>query len=197
LTEQDILYLFQILDHFEIDNLELLVHIPTVNLQKLQDLVETCQFYIDMHVLEANFEERFQNQKVTINPVHGTLDFLTSCGKINKDYFDSTSEGIRESKDHNSCLRGKISIDINGQIKNCPSMITSFGHFEETNFDEVISNPSFNKQWNINKDSISVCRDCEYRYVCTDCRAFTESGELFGKPLKCRYNPYKGVWEDD
>ena len=47
-----------------------------------------------------------------------------------------------------------------------------------------------------------VCKDCEFRYICTDCRAYTEKthtneeGLDTSKPLKCGYNPYTGEWEE-
>ena len=48
---------------------------------------------------------------------------------------------------------------------------------------------------NIKKDQISVCKDCEFRYVCTDCRAYTQnSGDQYSKPLKCNYDPYTATW---
>jgi len=49
---------------------------------------------------------------------------------------------------------------------------------------------------NITKDQINICKDCEYRYFCTDCRAYKEDpDDNFSKPLKCGYDPYQGQWE--
>ncbi|HLT42986.1 MAG TPA: hypothetical protein VKZ95_09805, partial [Sphingobacteriaceae bacterium] len=43
---------------------------------------------------------------------------------------------------------------------------------------------------------VDVCKDCEFRYICQDCRAYLKnSDDLYSKPLKCTYNPYEGVWE--
>jgi len=56
---------------------------------------------------------------------------------------------------------------------------------------------NFKKYWNITKDQIETCKDCEFRYVCTDCRAYLKNpSSMFSKPLKCGYNPYKGIWEE-
>jgi SPASM domain peptide maturase of grasp-with-spasm system len=72
-------------------------------------------------------------------------------------------------------------------------MPQSFGNIKDTPLKEVISNSNFKKYWNITKDDIKVC---EFRYVCTDCRAYTEDpNDLSSKPLKCGYNPYTNVWE--
>jgi len=39
-------------------------------------------------------------------------------------------------------------------------------------------------------------KDCEFRYICTDCRVFIqEDTDILSKPLKCKYNPYEATWE--
>ncbi|MDE5437495.1 grasp-with-spasm system SPASM domain peptide maturase [Elizabethkingia meningoseptica] len=124
-----------------------------------------------------------------------------SCGNVSKEYFVSNIKFFTESKAHNSCLNKKISIDKDGNIKNCPSMQQHYGSVKNTLIKNVLNHPDFKKYWNLNKDDIEVCKDCEFRYICTDCRAYTErshineSGLDISKPLKCGYNPYIGEWE--
>jgi radical SAM protein with 4Fe4S-binding SPASM domain len=48
----------------------------------------------------------------------------------------------------------------------------------------------------LSKDKIDICRDCEYRYVCYDCRADYCGQNNFSKPWYCTYDPYKGEWEN-
>lgn len=123
------------------------------------------------------------------------------CGVINTKYFNTNLWKVLESMNHNSCINLKISIDINGDIKNCPSMPESYGNIKNTIIEEAINKPGFKKYWNVTKDQIDVCKDCEFRYVCTDCRAYTErttfKDELdLSKPLKCGYNPYTNEWAE-
>ena len=94
----------------------------------------------------------------------------------------------------NGCLNRKISIDETGKVKNCPSMTKEFGHINDTSLTTIAHDKDFQKPWNINKDSIDTCKDCEYRYICTDCRAYTTDGGLHSKPAKCQYDPYTGKW---
>jgi len=120
-----------------------------------------------------------------------------SCGRISPDFFTINMKTFTESLRHNSCLNRKVSVDRNGEIKNCPSMVDSYGNVRDTSFRDALELPGFKKYWGINKDMISGCKDCEFRYVCTDCRAYTEDPEdLLSKPLKCGYNPYTGEWAD-
>jgi SPASM domain peptide maturase of grasp-with-spasm system len=120
-----------------------------------------------------------------------------NCGVINKIQFSSNLSLFTESQHHNSCLNRKIAIDVDGSIKNCPSLPQSFGNIKETQLREALEHPDFKKYWNITKDQIEVCKDCEFRYICTDCRAYTENpDDNYSKPLKCGYNPYTNTWEE-
>lgn len=119
------------------------------------------------------------------------------CGIINHINFTPNIETFTESLKYNSCLNRKLSIDTNGNIKNCPSMSKSYGNVNDTSFIEAIEKAGFKDMWKITKDEIKVCRDCEFRYICTDCRAYIEEpDDLYSKPLKCGYDPYTCTWSD-
>jgi len=92
-------------------------------------------------------------------------------------------------------MNRKISIDQDGFVKNCPSMQASFGHHKTVSLIEVVKNDVFKEMWYLHKDKIKKCQDCEFRYACTDCRAYVEDPhDRLSKPLKCGYDPYKGTW---
>jgi len=118
------------------------------------------------------------------------------CGRISLDSFRIQSvKGTTENLLYNGCLNRKISIDERGYIKNCPSMERSFGHINEQSLLSVVVNEEFLALWGINKSMINVCSACEFRSVCTDCRAFVNTeGGVYAKPSKCKYDPYSGVW---
>lgn len=120
-----------------------------------------------------------------------------NCGIISLEYLNPSLKLISESQSNNTCLNRKISIDKYGNIKNCPSMKESFGNIKDTTLEEALNHPNFKKYWSITKDQITVCKDCEFRHICTDCRAYVENPEdQYSKPLKCGYNPYTNVWEE-
>ncbi len=49
--------------------------------------------------------------------------------------------------------------------------------------------------WRIKKDMIDVCKICEFRYICPDCRVFiTDDTDILSKPKKCNYDPITAVW---
>jgi SPASM domain peptide maturase of grasp-with-spasm system len=100
-----------------------------------------------------------------------------------------------ESRIANNCLNKKVCIDRKGYIKNCLSMKDNYGHIENTLIAEVIQKEDFQKMWQIKKDNIEVCKNCEFRYMCLDCRVYTsDKNNLFSKPQKCTYDPYTTTW---
>ncbi|MGD1846877.1 MAG: grasp-with-spasm system SPASM domain peptide maturase [Salibacteraceae bacterium] len=118
-----------------------------------------------------------------------------SCGKIGIHLMTPNIQHYNEALHHNSCLNRKIGIDSNGNIKNCPAMRESYGNIHNSKLEQAIEKPGFKKYWNLNKDRIKGCKDCEFRYVCTDCRAYVEQPQdRLSKPLKCGYDPIEGKW---
>jgi len=114
-------------------------------------------------------------------------------------FFSINFETFSESQHHNACLNCKISVSKNGDIKNCPSMDNSYGNLsQDINLRNIIENKTFKRFWDISKDKVLVCKDCEYRYCCTDCRVFIDdlNNEL-SRPSKCNYNPYQGLWKGE
>lgn len=119
------------------------------------------------------------------------------CGHIDIGNFSNNMEFFSEAKQHNTCLNRKVTIDAAGEIKNCPSMTKSYGNILDTTIGQAVNKAGFKDLWDITKDEIAICKDCEFRNVCTDCRAYLQNpGDLYSKPLKCGYNPYTNKWED-
>lgn len=122
----------------------------------------------------------------------------THCGLISTAYFSINLATFLESQKHNTCLNRKISIDAEGNIKNCPSMTQSYGNIRDTTLKEAIEKQGFKDVWYIHKDQIEVCKDCEFRNICTDCRAYIQDpNNIYSKPAKCSYDPYTATWGTD
>ncbi len=123
------------------------------------------------------------------------IDSADCCGVVDEVYFSVNLEMAAESLKYNSCLNRKISVDPRGAIKNCPSLPETFGRVQDSSLHSALAHKGFKDLWEINKDQIEVCKDCEFRYVCTDCRAFiTDPDNRFSKPSKCAYDPYTAEW---
>ncbi|HEX6746216.1 MAG TPA: grasp-with-spasm system SPASM domain peptide maturase [Longimicrobium sp.] len=123
------------------------------------------------------------------------VDSHAHCGAVAPEWFSPSLEGFAEATRFNSCLNRKLSIDAAGEIRNCPSLPRSFGNAAHTRLDEALEHPAFRELWAITKDQVETCRDCEFRYVCTDCRAWVrDPADRLSKPSGCSYDPYAARW---
>lgn len=98
----------------------------------------------------------------------------------------------------NTCWYGKFTITPSGDIIPCIfARDNVMGNILTTDLNNFLVSDILKKYWYLPKDEIDVCKDCEYRYACKDCRPLGEAidGNFLGKFSRCTYNPYKGVWE--
>jgi radical SAM protein with 4Fe4S-binding SPASM domain len=73
------------------------------------------------------------------------------------------------------------------------------GDVKKQTLGEILAGKPLADLWTINMDSIEVCRDCEYRYACNDCRVTAcqgDPGHLHAANPGCAYDPYTGTWRD-
>lgn len=137
-------------------------------------------------------------EKSKLVNIYYSSDFITNhqyCGQVSALNFSSNPKQVFKSLNFNSCLYKKIGIDVQGNIKNCPSLSQVIGNINDTNFELNLHSFSTDK---IKKDDIEVCQDCEFRHICTDCRAFTDSNSRpNARPSKCQYNPYISKWSHE
>jgi SPASM domain peptide maturase of grasp-with-spasm system len=194
-------FLFSKISHSIIDNIEVIMpYLCESETEKWKNFVKQefrihfVQFY-NAPIYETLLEPK--NGHGSVVTIKDSFTNQKNCGVISPFYFVSNIHSFTEAQKHNSCLNRKISIDTEGYIRNCPSMPEHYGNIKDTTLQEALQHPDFKKYWFINKDQISVCKDCEFRYICTDCRAYRENPEdLYSKPLKCGYNPYTCEWEE-
>ncbi|MGB3183895.1 MAG: grasp-with-spasm system SPASM domain peptide maturase [Cyclobacteriaceae bacterium] len=139
------------------------------------------------HILENDYcDVIFTTQKV---------DSDQCCGIVSSQYFSPNIHHFTEATAFNTCLNRKIGIDTAGRIKNCPSQTEDYGNVQDMPLTEALRNKEFTKYWKLKKNDITTCKDCEFRYICTDCRVFRESEDLYAKPSKCSYDPYTCTWQ--
>jgi len=108
-------------------------------------------------------------------------------------------EDFYNKKDYNSCLRGKIAITAEGDILPCIMMRDDIiGNIRENSLQDIFADKKIDLYWELSKDKIDICKKCEYRYACSDCRALEKSvtKNLYGRKY-CAYNPNKGEWATD
>jgi len=115
--------------------------------------------------------------------------------------FSVDKETLSRYVSGHSCLLGKITITDNGDVLPCIfSRNLAVGNVQDNSLQEVVIGNKLETVWRATKDQVLVCRDCEYRYVCFDCRPLSEGvnqgrGDYLSAPYpRCTYNPYSGEW---
>lgn len=110
----------------------------------------------------------------------------TFSKKINKNLFERLQSG------HN-CFSNKIYIAYDLKVYPCV-MERRFCHgtLQTNELNHILDQQILS----MDKNKIEVCKDCEYRYACFDCRPNTMSKNVLSKPWYCTYNPYTGIWND-
>jgi len=145
-----------------------------------------------------NIKVKLDEPMAFINFTTNSFDPKSTCGYVDLKFFAISVDHFTESQQHNTCLNRKICIDSDGYIKNCPSMKHHYGHISDTTLAEAMEKPGFKDCWYIKKDDIDVCQDCEFRHICTDCRAFIKDpNNIYSQPAKCGYNPYIAKWQNE
>lgn len=201
LCNEDIIELVELFEGSILEWIEIIIPFDEkINIQGVIDIAEKngririvvlYNYHNDSIIWQSEFGG------VRVVGVKRNFNTIKSCGVVSEAFFSSSTIPVSEAIKSNSCLNMKIAIDTEGNIKNCPSMEESYGNIKGVSIIDVVKTPSFTKYWSLNKDLIYVCKDCEFRYICTDCRAYIEDPEdILSKPLKCGYNPYTGEWSE-
>ena len=100
---------------------------------------------------------------------------------------------------YNNCWAGKTAVTASGEVIPCIfARDLVVGNAREEGLGDILHNNTVKELWNLTKDHVEVCQDCEYRYACHDCRplASAYTGNLHAKSPRCLYNPYRGQWKE-
>lgn len=121
----------------------------------------------------------------------------------NRPYFAKTYQNIfwRNKTGHN-CFSEQICVGADGSVYPClAERKVSYGNIRFNSLGEILLSETAQKFQHLNKNYIDVCRDCEYRYCCFDCRVrakdYLDGSDFHAKPWWCTYNPYTGKWNQE
>jgi SPASM domain peptide maturase of grasp-with-spasm system len=187
--------IFSVLKNIHIYSLELIIKYSNIDYNEFLKFKEKYKYIqsIIIHSTPSSVLDALTKQFDSMIFMDEIIESESHCGIVAPHYFTLNIKSFSEAQLWNTCLNRKISIDKSGNIKNCPSMKLAYGNINTDNLSESI-NEKFKKVWRLNKDQVSICKDCEFRYICTDCRAYVQNeADSFSKPLKCDYNPYTGI----
>lgn len=116
---------------------------------------------------------------------------------IDNSYFHVNMKNYMESHSKNLFYNKKIILDSNGKLYADLSKERIISDLSEINYD-MIGDLFSNNIWNISKNNIEVCKDCEHRYMCLDPRYPVQiSRKKYYFNTECNYNPYIAKWQGE
>lgn len=111
-----------------------------------------------------------------------------------KDFFVNMEHFV-EAKNKNTYFNKRCYIDERGFISRFEKDLENFGNIDSTKVIDLIDNTDFVRYWNVTKNEIKVCRDCEYRFMCTDGRLPIQKNKIYELEGECNYSPYTSSWK--
>ena len=113
---------------------------------------------------------------------------------ITKETFSQplNSQNIKIQTNHHQCFSRRIYISAILDVYPCVmERRICHGNILNHSIPEVLKEDILH----MNKDKIDECKECEFRYVCFDCRPNTIA-DLHSKPYYCTYDVINGKWLD-
>ena len=127
-------------------------------------------------------------------------EFLRQFDLWSPDFSQVSRVTFNARQKGHDCFSTNICVSATGLVYPCiMARKYPIGNILELSLDQIWrSNLAMDFQ-RLTKDTVEICKDCEYRYACFDCRikvSCTVKPNLWTKPSWCHYNPYLGTWSD-
>lgn len=172
------------------------IDIAVVIMRENQDILPQIKDYIRAKGLSFNGFDTVRPVKHSIQESHSvTREDVNAVRIMHTPKFRTSVYSFSRNRQWNSCWYGKFAITAHGDVIPCIfARDLPCGNIRNDDF-TVIRERLLN-YWRITKDDVEVCKDCEYRYVCDDCRplAMGDNGSIYGKYPRCTYDPYSCTW---
>lgn len=163
------------------------------NLEHIRDYILELGFQYEGFDLIRNVFGGCQENHLVTNNSLKMQKYITKPSFItNKRFFNNAII-------NNTCWSNKIAVTSKGELIPCVfERDLILGDLKKNTLKDIIKSVNYKFALGLNKDKIDICKDCEYRYACKDCRPLGKSnnGNIYAKYSRCTYNPYIGIWEN-
>ena len=119
--------------------------------------------------------------------------------KFSKPEFFINEDMFKKGWLTNTCWYGKFAITETGAVIPCVfERNIILGDLKKQSIQDVLESEILKKYWFLNLNQVEVCKDCEFKYSCRDCRplGIGSCGNLYDKNPRCTYNPHTGEWKN-
>jgi radical SAM protein with 4Fe4S-binding SPASM domain len=125
------------------------------------------------------------------------FDACLELSRVTAEFFKLKETHYRFNREFNSCWGKKIAVMRDGKVRPCIYSEVVIGDLNTEPAADILERAR--GYWEITKDKVKRCRDCELRYICFDCReiARREENDLHAPNPHCSYDPHTGKWADE
>lgn len=189
-----------------IDTLKEVIDLLSESKIQIIDLITKYDSEIVTHILELH----------NISPRLRKTIFFDSLNNTNDNYIEFTSKNLNniltkrikdtndliinqdayfESLKHNLFFNRKVYISDNGDIKHYFNENEFYGNIKNCTIQSIVNSNDFQNLWNITKEDIEECKNCEFRYLCPDNRIPLIINNKYFHETLCKYNPKEAKWD--
>lgn len=112
-----------------------------------------------------DFCNKLVQQNVDIIKINASDSFYNKTDSISRnqkfDYWDN--------KKFNHCLYGSLALSLDGKLYPCPRINDELVDLTKDDFSKIFQDKSIDKYWRLTKDKLDSCKDCAYKYSCSNC----------------------------
>ncbi|MGE5343579.1 MAG: SPASM domain-containing protein [Candidatus Omnitrophota bacterium] len=178
------------LTRFQIETLVITGGNPLLEIEKINHIRSIISALCYKILLVSSPRDEFLKEKEIVSEKGFVLSH-SICHNENINQADMTMNVTRffYHQQFNPCWGNKLAIDTNGDIKPCLWSDHILGNITNTHPANIVLTKQCDPFWELTKDKINGCRQCEFRYFCQDCRVRSERdrGQLDNKPSICSY----------
>jgi SPASM domain peptide maturase of grasp-with-spasm system len=189
-----------------IDTLKEVIDLLSESKIQIIDLITKYDSEIVTHILELH----------NMSPRLRKTIFFDSLNNTNDNYIEFTSKNLNniltkrvkdtndliinqdayfESLKHNLFFNRKVYISDNGDIKHYFNENEFYGNIKNCTIQSIVNSNDFQNLWNITKEDIEECKNCEFRYLCPDNRIPVIINNKYFHETLCKYNPKEAKWD--
>ena len=129
-----------------------------------------------------------------------TKENVINNSKRSKPEFYTNDEMFNKAYQTNTCWYGKFAITETGIVIPCVfERNIKLGDLKSQSINEILESEAIKKYWFLTFNQVNVCKDCEFKYSCVDCRplGISRRGNLLDKNPRCTYDPKIGEWKNE
>ena len=107
-------------------------------------------------------------------------------------------EQFFQRRDRNGCLNGTIGVGADLSVRPCPMIEDrGMGHVGLEPLRATFRQRRHERYWQLTKEEVAGCSECEFRYACIDCTAvdLAKRREPALHAAVCAYDPARASWQ--